>query len=198
MYSGMGWFGNNWNNWLMVLNKSRDAKKQAVIFPGMGYNKYKPLLYYGKRILIDKGYTVTDVEYGDIPKDRFEAYDIAASRAFAMLDEIDFSQAEDIVFISKSIGTIIAGQYAMERKLPARNIFCTPLPESLQFMNGNGIAFNGDADPYAPADEIGAGCKQKSIPLYTYKGGNHSIETSDIVRNTEYITDIVKKYLEYI
>ncbi len=38
----------------------------AVIFQGIGYNTDKPLLYYSKKIALERGYDVKVVEYSRI------------------------------------------------------------------------------------------------------------------------------------
>ena len=40
----------------------------AVIFQGIGYNADKPLLYYSKKIALERGYDVKVVEYSGIDK----------------------------------------------------------------------------------------------------------------------------------
>ncbi len=42
--------------------------KLAVIFPGIGYTKDKPLLYYAGKLAKAAGYNVISVEYHDIQK----------------------------------------------------------------------------------------------------------------------------------
>ena len=39
------------------------SEKLVVIFPGMGYNGDKPLLYYTKKLAKAAGYDVIDVTY---------------------------------------------------------------------------------------------------------------------------------------
>ena len=46
------------------------GKKPAVIFPGAGYNKDRPLLYYSREILDKEGYEILDIEWEDDSKTR--------------------------------------------------------------------------------------------------------------------------------
>ena len=57
----------------------------AVIFQGIGYNADKPLLYYSKKIALERDYDVKVVEYSGIDKNclenknkMLEAFDLAA------------------------------------------------------------------------------------------------------------------------
>ena len=111
---------------------------------------------------------------------------------------MDFSEAEDIVFLSKSIGTAISAKYAVEKGLKVRNIYFTPLEITMQYANSNGIAFHGTADPLVNTDELTRLCEAKNIPLYKYEGGNHSIETQDILWNIRTQEDIAEKYIDYL
>ena len=111
---------------------------------------------------------------------------------------MDFSDAEDIVFLSKSIGTAISARYVAEKGLKVRNIYFTPLEITMQYANSNGIAFHGTADPLVNTGEITKLCEGRHIPLYRYEGGNHSIETKDILWNIKTQKDIAEKYIDYL
>ena len=41
----------------------------AVILPGIGYHKDKPLLYYATKLVKAKGYKVICIDYSGMPKD---------------------------------------------------------------------------------------------------------------------------------
>ena len=41
--------------------------KLAVLFPGIGYHVDKPLLYYGRKLAVQRGYEVVGVPYGISP-----------------------------------------------------------------------------------------------------------------------------------
>ena len=165
------------------------GKKICVVFPGIGYHTDKPLLYYSKKYMIAHGYDIVDVTYGKLsghlPEEIQKVFDDGWNKAVDCLKNVDFSETEDIVFLSKSIGTV-------------RNIYFTPLEITMQYANSNGIAFHGTADPLVNTGELTRLCEAKSIPLYTYEGGNHSIETKDILWNIKTQKDIAEKYIDYL
>ena len=101
-------------------------------------------------------------------------------------------------FLTLSALVEISARYAAETGLKVRNIYFTPLELTMQYANSNGIAFHGTADPLVNTDELTRLCEAKSIPLYTYEGGNHSIETKDILWNIRTQEDIAEKYLDYL
>lgn len=174
------------------------TQKKAVIFPGMGYHTDKPLLYYGKKLLIQKGYEITDLKYPSLPGDTARAFQLASEAVLPVLKSADWSDCSDIVLLSKSIGTIIAGQFTAYLKgcttARIRNIFCTPVPETLPYICGDCVVFHGLADPRMDSDTLISCCRNRKIPLFTYPEANHSIETPDVIRNTDIIRDIVRKY----
>lgn len=178
------------------------GKKICVVFPGIGYHTDKPLLYYSKKYMMAHGYEIVDVTYGklsgQLPEKIQKVFDDGWNKAVDCLKAVDFSDAEDIVFLSKSIGTAISARYAAEKGLNVRNIYFTPLEITMQYANSNGIAFHGTADPLVNTGELTRLCETKSIPLYTYEGGNHSIETKDILWNIRTQEDIAEKYIDYL
>ncbi|MCR4702098.1 MAG: hypothetical protein K5665_00355 [Saccharofermentans sp.] len=87
--------------------KDNSGKKLAVIFPGAGYNKDRPLLYYSREILEKEGYEIINIEWEDYVKTRYD-------QASEVLDNIDFEEYDDIVFVCKSIGTEVSSTYYVD------------------------------------------------------------------------------------
>ena len=94
--------------------------KIAVFFPGIGYHCDKPLLYYARKLVQEYGYEKTVMqEYsyngknirGDKKKMQ-EAFECLYAQAEKELEEIAFDEYSEVLFISKSVGTIIASAYA--------------------------------------------------------------------------------------
>jgi hypothetical protein len=204
-----------------------NKRKIGVIFPGIGYHSDKPLLYYGKKALADRGYEIVEVKYKNVkPGMKIdEAARIGYEEACAQLDGIfgkvetaerekthseatereniinevsDREAYEDIVFISKSVGTYIAGRYSRERDIKVRNIFSTPLNETMKYITPEDLVFHGDADPLADTEKLRQHCEKIGAELYVYPGGNHSIERKDVLWNVDTLRDIVEKYVAFI
>ena len=68
----------------------------------------------------------------------------------------------------------------------------------MQYADSDGIAFHGTADPLVDTERLTELCRGRHIPLYKYEGGNHSIETKDIIWNIRTQADIAKKYIDYM
>ena len=180
-------------------------KKTAVIFPGIGYHTDKPLLYYSRKIAASQGYNVIEVPYGKFPrgvkgsKEKMEkSFFSALEQAEQILRDVDFSGNEDILFISKSVGTAVAAAYAEKYGLNTRNIYYTPVAPSFQFMKQPGIVFTGTADPWVTFDAVEQGCREGGFPLYVTEDGNHSLETGDVRRDLENLQKIMGITEEYI
>lgn len=176
--------------------------KIAIYFPGIGYHCDKPLLYYSRHIANQLGYgNSRNIAYkyraGNIrgnEEKMKEAYEALFSQTEAELSDIDWTEYDDILFISKSIGTIIATSYAKKYGLNyVRHILYTPLAQTYSFAPSNAIAFIGTADPWSNVDEIIQLSAEHYIPLFTYEECNHSLECSDTLRNIEILKDVMQK-----
>ena len=90
--------------------------KLAIFFPGIGYHCDKPLLYYSRKLSQECGYkeTITlsySYDGGNIrgnEKKMQQAFESLYVQAEKSLSVIDFNKYDEILFISKSVGTIIA------------------------------------------------------------------------------------------
>ena len=189
------------------------AKKQGVImskiaiyFPGIGYHCDKPLLYYSRRIACEQGYqNDRKISYtysagnirGNEGKMR-EAYEALLSQTEAELADIIWSEFEDVLFVSKSIGTIIAASYAEKYELKSvRHILYTPLKQTYLFVPKHAIGFIGTADPWSDTDEIIRLSDVNQIPLTVYEGCNHSLECADTLKNLENLMDIMHRTRDF-
>lgn len=180
--------------------------KTAVCFPGIGYHCEKPLLYYSRNIAFALGYkNCRNVNYaynaGNIrgnEEKMKEAYETLFSQSEAELADIDWSEYDDVLFISKSLGTIIAASYARKYDLKrVRHILYTPLAQTFLFAPANAIAFIGTADPWSDTDEITRLSNANHIPISVYEGCNHSLECADTLKNIENLRDIMQKTMDF-
>lgn len=182
-----------------------DNNKLAVFFPGIGYNCDKPLLYYSKKIMADKGYDLICCEYTGLPKDikgkpdkMKEAYLVAFEQCKHSLKDINFTEYEDILLVGKSIGTVIATHYASGYVKRARCILFTPLEAT--FIDGlsDTISFYGNNDPWSNYDEVVRLAKEKDMEMHLYNEANHSLETSSVIDNIDIVKDVIKKVSDFV
>ncbi|MBR1758835.1 MAG: alpha/beta hydrolase [Lachnospiraceae bacterium] len=183
--------------------------KVAVFFPGIGYTVDKPLMHYGRKLAKQLGYEEIPLPYtGFPPKIQGDAgrmqqsFEIALAQAEEMLKDVDFSTYEDILFIGKSIGTIVAAKLASESAVRdrIRLVFYTPLPETFAYSFGESIVFTGNDDPWVGRENsrIPTICWQKNIPCHIIEGANHSLESTDPILDIKNLRKVMKKTRKFI
>lgn len=183
----------------------------AVVFPGIGYTCAKPLLYYSASLASELGYQIISLDYGqDIhtfkgrnSRDLESIADLALERVLPVLSEINFELYDTIVFISKSIGTVIsckAGELFCPN-YPLRHCLFTPIPATLPYLRKiNGIFFSGTEDPYISKDLIIKASKEHPDKVgEIFEGCNHSLEqkgnTLNNLQNIEKVLHKLEKFL---
>ena len=182
-----------------------NGKKLAALFPGVGYHCDKPLLYYSAKLAKAAGYDVLPVPYAGFPErvrgdsEKLRAcMDIARSQAEALLSTVSWAEYREILFIGKSIGTVVASRYAWERALAARSVLLTPLADTFRYVRGSAIAFHGTADPWADTGAIVGACRERGVPLCLTEGANHSLETGDALRDVRILGETMEKIESFI
>ena len=127
-----------------------------------------------------------------------ECLDIAWYETNKMLKSVDWSAYNNILFIGKSIGTIVGSAYAAGKGLTVQSILLTPLEDTFRYVCGNAVAFHGTADPWAETGTIMEACREKDIPLYLTKGANHSLETGSVNRDMDILRDTIRRIEAFI
>lgn len=178
--------------------------KLCVVFPGIGYNADKPLLYYTKKY-VRKDYKTIDIKYAGDPKkakskkdNLMKFYQDSYRLVEDQLSDVDFSDYDDILFVSKSVGTALSEKYAREHHLHVRSILFTPLNFTFEGETSKAIAFSGSADPWIDLDEIMKLAEDHDVPLVLFNQANHSLETGDVMLDVKYLNDIMKEVIGFI
>jgi len=172
----------------------QDKKKLAVIFPGAGYSNDMPLLYYADLIYESKGYKCLRINYGGEGKSLSDSEKIK-NEVLSQIENIDFSQYCDILFISKSLGTTFAGWLAERLSEKVRHIYLTPIQHTLQYIKGQDIqiVIAGTNDKYLDTSVLALHCKKEKIRLELIDNADHSLE---IHGNASESIDILKRIVE--
>ena len=178
--------------------------KIAVLFPGIGYTCDRPLLYYSGKLAKKAGYEVVPVPYGNFPDkvrgDRArmqKSFDLALGQSEEILSGVKWDEYDEILFFSKSVGTIVSSAYAKNHGLNVKNVLFTPLKETWMFDGGERIAFHGTADLWAANDDIAAEAAKYGTPLVLIDDANHSLETGDVIKDMEILKDVMLKVKEF-
>lgn len=181
----------------MEASPRKNTKKLAVILPGIGYTCDRPLLYYGGKLAQALGFEVLRVPYGGFPEKvrgdlekMRQSADMALAQAEEMLKNVGLEQYGQILFIAKSVGTVVSAAYAHAHHLSCRHILFTPVEATFAVPVGQAIAFHGTADPWAETETLKRLCREANVPLHITKNANHSLETGDVpldIRNLQTI-----------
>ncbi len=97
-------------------------------------------LYYARKLVQEYGYekiVMQEYSYNGkkytsaaIKKKMQEAFESLYAQAEKKLEEIAFDEYSEVLFISKSVGTIIASAYAKKYKIKCCQILYTPLEQT--------------------------------------------------------------------
>lgn len=180
--------------------------KLVVCFPGIGYHCDKPLLYYSRKLAACAGYDHTLLLQYTYHKDGLrgspaalrEAFDTLYAQAEAQLSAVDWPQYDDVLFLSKSIGTAVSAAFAQRHSIPCRQILYTPLSLTFALAPQNALAFLGAADPWSDVSSVAAAARANGTPLCLYENANHSLETGDVLHDLATLQDVMQKTQTFI
>ena len=182
--------------------------KLAILFPGIGYNCDRPLLYYGRKLAERNAYECIAVNYvyngdmnirGNVQKME-EAFKGLYLQAQDILSDVDYGRYDEVLFISKSVGTVIAAAYAkmlQDKRIcessKLKHVLYTPLEYTFKYDPANAVAFLGTADPWCVPEEVIRIAKERKVPMHVYEAANHSLETGDVTADIEIPKDVMGK-----
>nr|WP_307991283.1 hypothetical protein [uncultured Niameybacter sp.] len=176
-------------------------KKLVVLFPGINYSVDMPLLYYAGFTYEARGYECLKINYGNAfdEKREFEhSLEVAKRVVLEQLEKIDFSIYDNVVFVSKSIGTVIAGWVQYTMGITVNNIYLTPLEETLPYMTKEDqiiVVVAGTKDKYIQAERLKEYCEKENIDLHLIEGVGNRLEIfGDMSKNIEVLKEIAGLY----
>lgn len=118
--------------------------------------------------------------------------------ALIQLQSFDLSKYDDIVFVSKSLGTVVAGWVEEKLCIKARHIYLTPIKETLPYIQHekNIIAvIAGTKDKFLDADTLRKHCIKENIYLRQIDGVGHRLEVwGDMDKNIRILGEVVEIY----
>jgi len=170
----------------------------AVCFPGTGFTCKEALFERLASDYIARGYDVIRLDFSHIPFREIESLEEAiavAQRAVKrQLGHVCFSEYEDVVFLSKSLGTILAAQYEQEFALKPRHLYLTPLNKTLMLVQPESRVIAmvlGTQDRFLTGRALASFCEERNIPYYLVEGVNHSLKDDQDAQRTATIIDQV-------
>lgn len=179
------------------------ADKLMIIFPGRNYSCDKPLLYYAGKVFQNRGYDVIKLDYNfklKGEKDNIPAL-IEEAKPYIQkcLSGTDISKYKDIVFVSKSMGTALAGYAEEHLGVSVRHIFLTPVSEALIYMKrGKCIVVGGKEDSVLDSRKLKIYCVEQDVALKQFDEVGHSLEYSeDIYKTFAVLMVLIRLYKEF-
>ena len=124
--------------------------KLAVFFPGRGYTCRQPLMQKCIAHYAALGYVTRC---------------------------LDFS-ADEVVFVSKSLGTVCAGFVESTMPAPPAQLYLTPLPQTLPYVTPASRVLGmviGTEDSFQSAAVVERFCAARGIPCLVVPGVGHSL-----------------------
>lgn len=184
---------------------SESGKKLAIIIPGIGYTKDRPILYYSSKLLKESGYEILNVFFSGMPENimrddslKLRAVELAFEQITEQLSKVNISEYEDVVFVGKSLGTIAAAKYVSANGVRAKQIWYTPVEKTFSYNSTNVLAFIGDADPWSDINVVRSEAERTGVTLEVYEACNHSLESGDILKDISTLQDSLRKMWDFI
>lgn len=180
---------------------TQGSKVLAVVFPGQNYSAERPLLDYAGKLAREYGCDLLLLEYGyqaaRVSFKREEIDIVAEECKIALASLPDYEQ---LLFISKSMGTIIAGKVASEPGVGEKvsHLFLTPVPESLPFIRqSRGSVIYGGSDPMFTGQYPAELSSMKQVRVYRIDDANHALEVDSVNESLAVLLVIINFYHEF-
>ena len=168
----------------------------AVCFPGTGFTCKEALF---ERLACDfsaRGYDVIRLDFSHIPFREIESLEEAvavAQRAVKrQLGQVCFADYDDVVFVSKSLGTILAAQYERDNNMLPRHLYLTPLNKTLMLVRPESRVIAmvlGTQDRFLTGRALANFCDNLAIRYCLIDGVNHGLKDDADAERTARIID---------
>ncbi|WP_194543845.1 alpha/beta hydrolase [Paenibacillus sp. JZ16] len=178
-----------------------ENSKLVVLFPGKNFPCDKPILHFAGTSALQSGFDLMILEYG------YQAArtDLDVNELQRVIEDSHesvqriISKYKQVVFISKSIGTIVAGEVHGKLEIPIQHIFLTPIKDTIYYINKfNGLVVYGTKDEVFSkehANQINIDNVREVIEI---PNANHALETHNVEESIEILSKLVRIYMEFL
>ncbi|WP_459481209.1 alpha/beta hydrolase [Clostridium saccharoperbutylacetonicum] len=176
----------------------------AVILPGESYTNDKPLMYYSSKIALELGLDVLYIDYGfQILHKNFdinEELDILVKESEQVLIKCLSENYKKIIFIGKSLGTIIQNRLSKElRDYEQVHVYLTPVNETVKYIvNFPCLVITGKEDGKINSLNMNIIQNSKNIKLLQIDEGNHRLECLDVLKSIEMLNTIMRTFKKFL
>lgn len=191
--------------WNRLLSHQPSSSTLTVLFPGANYPCEAPLLWYARKSAVSAGSDVLALEYGywaahakpNFDNDRTRIIDEALT---AIQQVRSGTQYRSLVFVSKSVGTYMAGEAAKRlTDLPIRHLFLTPIPSSIPLMlEHGGVVVVGDGDQVFQSEHLARLSGVQNLAVTVVPGADHALEVNDTIGSVQILGQISDRCAELV
>lgn len=180
---------------------TQGSKALAVIFPGKNYSTDRSLLDYAAKVAREHNCDILLLEYGyqsarmDFKREEMNIIIGECKEAIASLPEYS-----DFLFISKSMGTVIAGRSAEELGIQKKtsHLYITPLAETVPLIQqSQGTVIYGSSDPLFGEQHSSEISGLNHMKVYRIDDANHSLEVGSVNESLAVLLVIINFYHEF-
>jgi hypothetical protein len=180
---------------------ARGSKVLAVIFPGKNYSAERPLLEYAAKVAAEHNCDILKLEYGyqsarvELKRDDMG---IIIEECTAAITSVP--KYEKLLFISKSMGSVIAGEIAasLKGRQQIEHLYLTPIPDALPLIGqSQGSVIYGGADPMFSEQHSRELAGLRNIKIFRIDDANHSLEVGNVKESVAILIFIINLYHEF-
>lgn len=178
-----------------------ENSKLVVLFPGKNYPCEKPSLHYAGTSALQSGFDLLILEYGyqaartdldikDLPR-VIEESEESIKRIVA--------HYEQVVFVSKSLGTIVAGEVHRRLGIPVKHIYLTPIKDTIDYINSSeGVVIYGTEDDMFNEEMAGEIIVSNNRRIIRIPNAKHSLETNNVDESILILRSLASIYMEVL
>ncbi|WP_211746673.1 hypothetical protein [Paenibacillus sp. Marseille-Q4541] len=190
-----------WGHDVRLRHITQGSNTLVVFFPGQNYSCELPVLHYAVQSATSQGMDALILEYG------YQSARVALEREHRSILEDEVLQTvrrwsegyEQLVFVSKSLGTLLAGYTA--KHLSNRNIrhlYLTPLDSTLTYMQHSaGMVIYGTKDSLFSEESRAKLVSCPDLKIYKVPEAGHGLEISDPRKSAELMSGLVEEYIRF-
>lgn len=195
------WGHDIYNHYLTHTPKSDSI---VIIFPGAGYSCDRPLLHYARKATLLSGCDVLSLEYGYFKTNnsfKIEYLEQTIQEAYKAVQVALSNSYKRIFFISKSLGTSVAGRITeLIGYNKINNLFLTPISHTIPYITKSECTvIVGTKDNFFPKENIDLISKHSSVNLHIINDAKHSLELDeDWIGSIEILKDITQLCASFV
>jgi alpha/beta superfamily hydrolase len=187
-----------------ILSSNVKSSKLAVLFPGAGSNTRAPYFYYCRYYFLRDGYDVLALSYKNIA-DSGDSFSEQMRKISHSIDEaIKVSHArkpyKEIVFVSRSIGNIIAERTRTNYKYnDIISVYASPTSQAIsEIKDYPGLVITSTEDETLKDGDLDRIKALRDHEVIVFDNADHRIECFETLKTIEYCGKAIERTMQYI